>query len=835
MVRRSDSGLMPDAKPKPRHSKSSSSSSPSISPSTSLSLSNSLSHTASSLATLASSTVTAEATPHGRTRLSTLQLSVSVLFRLAVFIFLRWIPTGMASPAVSILYGAYVLLWLLQAWRSWSRYSTSPNGRSMNGVKHTSFSARQLWRPLVLGISSPRDEQGARSALALGAHTLLFLFFVDAFYSPYLFPSHLEHHLHFARTGAIDSTSATLHFRYPFPFGHEDPLSGIKTTLDDTVPWLGGTQGDHQPVDTLGLTTPLRVVYRESVSLPSLVEYSKDYTGAMRRNAGIKAWQRGPLLSISPKTDWVDTAMLSSLLPSTRYEYRLIWAHNNSFAPFPEMSRSFITWPNGNDPFLSSAASKGVPVSKRAREEARSMLAPWREGDAAPWDDPEHFSFASSSCVKPDFPWVPTQFWAWSWALRIIGIGSEQGGFALRNRIPGFDLFAKTNIDGLDRPRVRFMLQLGDLIYADVPRWGGPVLDAYRKLYRNLYDSESFRRVYERIPVIGIYDDHEVKNNWSGLQLLKTFSKRYDTERAEIVQDHVQIPSVVGHDAGDEAMPAQSTNNIEEVDVHVLAEAPAFEPAKKAWREYVGGANPKAAAEEENYYEFRYGSTAFFVWDTRKFRTPHELPDDASKTMLGSKQKQVFLDWIKSVNATSSFKFVISSVPFNTLWGGALDWDGKEDSWNAYRTEREELLEVLQYVPNVIVISGDRHEFASVGLKTATYPKDDYPVTEFSTSPLSMFYLPVRTFSQDHGLGPTGVEKVYKYLPDGNVKWTEFEVDTRDPAAPKVIATVKIDGKEAWRVVVVGKGVLTRPTYAIGDIAKSFLELLNFRPRRWFT
>lgn len=37
--------------------------------------------------------------------------------------------------------------------------------------------------------------------------------------------------------------------------------------------------------------------------------------------------------------------------------------------------------------------------------------------------------------------------------------------------------------------------------------------------------------------------------------------------------------------------------------------------------------------------------------------------------------------------------------------------------------------------------------------------------------------LPVRTLSEEHGAGAWGEEKLYKYLPDGNHKWTEFEVE----------------------------------------------------------
>lgn len=50
-----------------------------------------------------------------------------------------------------------------------------------------------------------------------------------------------------------------------------------------------------------------------------------------------------------------------------------------------------------------------------------------------------------------------------------------------------------------------------------------------------------------------------------------------------------------------------------------------------------------------------------------------------------------------------------------------------EDTWAAFLSERDAIMDVLEYVPNVIVLSGDRHEFAAASLRTT--------VTEFSTSP----------------------------------------------------------------------------------------------------
>ena len=57
------------------------------------------------------------------------------------------------------------------------------------------------------------------------------------------------------------------------------------------------------------------------------------------------------------------------------------------------------------------------------------------------------------------------------------------------------------------------------------------------------------------------------------------------------------------------------------------------------------------------------------------------------------------------------------------MWGGP---DGQVDTWIGAEAERRTFLDLLAYVPNVVVISGDRHEFAAVEHLTAN------PITEFS-------------------------------------------------------------------------------------------------------
>ena len=64
----------------------------------------------------------------------------------------------------------------------------------------------------------------------------------------------------------------------------------------------------------------------------------------------------------------------------------------------------------------------------------------------------------------------------------------------------------------------------------------------------------------------------------------------------------------------------------------------------------------------------------------------------------------------RQVNQTTTFKFIVTSVPFTSLW----THDAQTDSWAGYAAEKASLLSALHTVPNVYLLSGDRHEFAEI-------------------------------------------------------------------------------------------------------------------------
>lgn len=202
--------------------------------------------------------------------------------------------------------------------------------------------------------------------------------------------------------------------------------------------------------------------------------------------------------------------------------------------------------------------------------------------------------------------------------------------------------------------------------------------------------------------------------------------------------------------------------------------------------------------EGATYFSFTQGPAEFFLLDTRRYRTPASKDaSDPSKTMLGAQQLSDLLAWIHKVPPPGvHWKFIVTGTPFTKNWQF-----GSEDTWGGHLYERRRILEAAWDLSSthdigVVVLSGDRHEFAATSFPP---PKDGkWPtsatVHEFSTSPLSMFYLPFRTYKE------TDDEDVcLKYLPDGNSKFGAVEITTPEHGEQSFVNyRLFIDGNEAW-------------------------------------
>jgi alkaline phosphatase D len=75
-----------------------------------------------------------------------------------------------------------------------------------------------------------------------------------------------------------------------------------------------------------------------------------------------------------------------------------------------------------------------------------------------------------------------------------------------------------------------------------------------------------------------------------------------------------------------------------------------FQSAADPFHLYNAQTNYDSPDDEQNYYDFSYGSdAAFFVMDTRRHRSKPEDVDPISRTMLGDKQLATFYNWLSKV------------------------------------------------------------------------------------------------------------------------------------------------------------------------------------------
>lgn len=302
-------------------------------------------------------------------------------------------------------------------------------------------------------------------------------------------------------------------------------------------------------------------------------------------------------------------------------------------------------------------------------------------------DQDGKFTFLTSSCIKPRFPYNPSKH---------------------PLSIPGFQYLAKL-LPSLD---AQFMLFLGDFIYVDAPKRFGVSVEDYRREYRQVYASPDWPAVGHNLSWIHVIDDHEIANDFD----------------------------------------ANAENG----------ETSMYKTAIEPWHNYQGAANPPLAQGSSTYnqvrgnityFEFTQGPASFFMMDTRRYRDLNtDRPANASgKSMLGKEQLEDLLAFLaRPVLRGVKWKIVVTSVPFTKNWKV-----NHLDTWAGFLDERQKILEAMWDVGlkggvGVVVLSGDRHEFASTAFPPPVHSKWPLSATvhEFSTSPLSQFYLPIPSYRQ---------------------------------------------------------------------------------------
>lgn len=376
-------------------------------------------------------------------------------------------------------------------------------------------------------------------------------------------------------------------------------------------------------------------------------------------------------------------------------------------------------------------------------------------------------TFLTSSCIKANFPYR-----LFTHALSIHGL----------------DYLSKI-VKSIPSP-ISFMLFVGDFIYVDVPLRLSSSMSHYRSEYRRVYASPSWKNPgLSGLPWLHTLDDHEIANDWSG-----------------------------GNDTA--PFPAASDPFIH---YHVSVNPPIPQSA------------PSGPDTNTTYFQFTNGPASFFMLDTRRYREEPEPNSNSSgvlrnHTMLGAPQLKSLLTYLASPEPGHIYwKIIASSIPFTK------NWRLTADTWAGYLHERSIILEAMHAAERdlgirVIILSGgkqtlssfhliaivltipDRHEFAAIrfpppilnlpGSDPSSTDEVVYDRTpqsgphEFSVGPLSMFYLPIRTFKQTDGQ-----DVAIQYMPDGNSKVGAIDIRNLEGTGDQkslLKYSLWIDGKVAW-------------------------------------
>jgi alkaline phosphatase D len=195
-----------------------------------------------------------------------------------------------------------------------------------------------------------------------------------------------------------------------------------------------------------------------------------------------------------------------------------------------------------------------------------------------------------------------------------------------------------TVMDAIREKKPEFFLHLGDTIYGDVEGTARN-LSQFRAKYVNNRKDAPTQRLFSETSLLVVWDDHEVADNYRAANPLAPVGRRAFMDYWPVRQDPSDAQRI--------------------------------------------------------YRSARWGSAVeLFLLDTRQYR------DEASGTLLGTQQKEWFLDGLGSSNAL--FKFVCTSVPFSSP---------NADKWGGYPADRDEVLKLIKQkrIGGVIFLAADVH------------------------------------------------------------------------------------------------------------------------------
>lgn len=306
-------------------------------------------------------------------------------------------------------------------------------------------------------------------------------------------------------------------------------------------------------------------------------------------------------------------------------------------------------------------------------------------------------------------------------SVRFVWGGDIGGQNVCRDARQGYPIF-----DQIGDQRPDFFVALGDMVYADDPclavgRYGneqivGPPaatsLDGFRAVWRYNRDEAHLQRLLRSVPMYGVLDDHEVKND------------------AGPLHDTVPAAPIV------HLLPIGVVSFLE----YQPIVAPAHDPQRL-------------------YRSARWGKhLEVFFLDTRQYREANFAPDGASgasKTMLGTQQLAWLMDGLAHSDAT--WKVVVSSVPLSIPTGSA---EGGRDGWanfdqnTGFEGEMWRIVDAMRNARprNFVWITTDVHFGSAFRYQPLPQQDPSFVFHELITGPLNAGIFPKKEF--DDSLHP---------------------------------------------------------------------------------
>jgi alkaline phosphatase D len=261
-------------------------------------------------------------------------------------------------------------------------------------------------------------------------------------------------------------------------------------------------------------------------------------------------------------------------------------------------------------------------------------------------------------------------------SARIAWGGDIGGQNACRDAADGYSIF-----DRVAEANPDLFVALGDMIYADnacdeVGRYGnaqvpGPPaaldLETFREHWSYNRSDRHLQALTAQTPYVGIWDDHEIRNDGAASDDLRQGS-----------------------------------------DVHL------FPLALRSFREYLPMPPPQGDPHRL-YRALRWGRHAeIFILDTRQYRDRNDAPDlpGKAKTLLGKRQLEWLLRSLQQSNAT--WRIVVSSVPLSIPTGtgpGARDGWSNDGGNTGFESEATAILRyaAAHAMHNLVWITTDVH------------------------------------------------------------------------------------------------------------------------------